>query len=150
MPVFQRHPMHESLVAQFQFKTAVELMRSVKKMGFPPEAQLQLRTPFFPFVNLLDGCRIALLGAGYVGQSYRRQIQQWNVCEIALWTDARSEELSKIGWRVEPIGSLLQVPLDFIVLAVADKDEADELREACLAMGFEEKQILWREPLFLD
>lgn len=150
MPIFQQHPMHESLVAQLQFKTSVELMRAVKKMDFPPEAQLQLRTPFFPFVNLLDGRQIALLGAGYVGQSYRRQIQQWNICEIALWVDARSEYLKKIGWSVEPIGSLRQVPLDFVVLAVTEKDEADELREACLSMGFEEKQILWREPLFLD
>lgn len=140
-------PRREFLLPQVQLKTAEELTRVPVKMGFPKEARLQLKTPVFPFVNLLEGKRIALYGADLLGNSYRRQILKWNVCEIAVWVDEAWEEYARAGLEVSPVEHLLDRPYDCVVLAVSDQASADSIRRKLIGMGIEDSRILWRAPL---
>lgn len=142
-------PRREYLLPQVQLKTAEDITRAPARMGFPPEAQLQLKTPVFPFVNLLDGKRIALYGADLLGGGYRRQILKWNVCQIALWVDENWAEYVRTGLEVSPVERLLEAQYDCVVLAVSDRASADGVRRKLAGMGIEDSRILWRAPLEL-
>lgn len=140
-------PRREYLLPQVQLKTAEDITRAPTKMGFPKEAQLQLRTPVFPFVNLLGGKRIALYGAGLLGSGYRRQILKWNVCQLALWVDEDWKEYERAGLEVGPVEQLLDEEYDCVILAVSDQASADSIRRKLIGMGIEDERILWRAPL---
>lgn len=137
----------ELLLPQIQLKTAEDITRAPARMGFPEEAQLQLRTPVFPFINLLDGKYIALYSAEPVGAGYRRQILKWNICQIALWVDEQWEEYVRAGMEVSPAERLLDTEYDYVVLAVSDQAAADRIRKKMVSMGIDNDRILWRAPL---
>lgn len=137
----------ELLLPQIQLKTAEDITRAPARMGFPEEAQLQLRTPVFPFINLLDGKYIALYSAEPVGAGYRRQILKWNICQITLWVDEQWEEYVRAGMEVSPAERLLDTEYDYVVLAVPDQAAADRIREKMVSMGIDNDRILWRAPL---
>ena len=140
-------PKADFLMPQLQLKLSEEVTRAPTKMGFPKEAQLQLKTPVFPFVNLLDGKKIVLYGADLLGSSYRRQILKWNVCQIALWVDEDWAEHARAGLEVGPVEDLLNVEYNCVVLAVSDQASADGIRRKLIGMGIEDERILWRAPL---
>ena len=142
-------PRREYLLPQVQLKTAEDITRAPARMGFPEEAQLQLKTPVFPFVNLLEGKRIALYGADLLGSGYRRQIQKWNACEIALWVDENWAEYARTGLEVGPVEGLLEAEYDCVVLAVPDQASAEGIRRKLAGLGIEDSRILWRAPLEL-
>ena len=148
-PMFARHPQCDILMPQLQLKMAEDLSRGLVKMGFPEEAQLQLKTPVFPFINLLEGKRIALYGAGFVGRSYRRQIQKWAVCQIVLWIDENWEEHARAGLEVESVENLLRADFDCVVIAAADQTSADSIRQKLISKGIKGERVLWRAPLEL-
>lgn len=135
------------LMPQLQLKLSEEVTRAPVKMDFPKEAQLQLRTPVFPFVNRLDGKKIALYGADLLGSSYRRQILKWNVCRLALWVDEDWKEYERAGLAVRPVEQLLDEEYDCVILAVSSRASADSIRRKLVGMGLENERILWRAPL---
>ena len=140
-------PRRRFLLPQVQLKTAEDITRAPARMGFPEEAQLQLKTPVFPFINLLDGKQIALYGAGLLGNGYRRQILKWNICQLVLWVDEDWEEYARTGLGVDPVEDLLDAEYDCIVLAVSDQASADSIRQKLISTGIENDRILWRAPL---
>lgn len=142
-------PRREFLLPQVQLKTAEDITRAPVRMGFPQEAQLQLKTPVFPFINLLEGKKIALYGAGLLGSGYRRQILKWNVCQIALWVDEDWRDSARAGIEVGPVEDLLDAEYDCVVLAVPNQASADGIRRKLTGMGIEDDRILWRAPLEL-
>lgn len=147
--LLEKSPKREILIPQLQLKIAEELSRGPHKMGFPEEAQLQLKTLVFPFVNLLNGKHIALYGAGPLGQSYRRQIQKWGVCQISLWVDETWEEYTRTGLEVSPVEKLLDKAYDHIVLACSDQSSSNRIRQKLVSIGIKDNCILWKAPLAL-
>lgn len=147
--VFSEDPRSSDLMPQLQMKLAEGITRGIAHMEFPAEAQLQLKTPVFPFINLLEGKRIALYGAGSIGRSYRRQIQKWDVCQIVLWIDENWEEYARAGLEVESEENLSAANFDCIVIAVTDQVSADSIRQKLISEGIEDRRILWRAPLEL-
>lgn len=140
-------PRREILLPQLQMKTAEDITRAPVRMGFPEEAKLQLKTPIFPFINLLNGKQIALCGAGLVGCGYRRQIQKWRICQIALWVDEDWEEYTRTGMEVGSLDDLYHGEFDCIVIAVSDEAAANRIRQKLVLMGFQDSDILWKAPL---
>lgn len=145
--ILEGDPRREFLLPQVQLKAAEDITRAPVRMGFPEEAQLQLKTPVFPFVNLLDGKRIVLYGAGLLGSGYRRQIQKWTACQIALWVDEDWKEYARAGLEVSAVENLLGAEYDCVVLAVSDLASADGIRQKLIRMGVADSRILWRAPL---
>ena len=148
-PMFASHPQSDVLMPQLQLKMAEDLSRGLVKMGFAPETQLQLKPPVFPFINLLEGKRIVLYGASFVGRGYRRQIEKWNVGQIVLWVDKNWEEYARAGLEVEPVENLLGADFDCVVIAVADQTSADSIRQELISQGIKDEYVLWRAPLEL-
>ena len=144
-PVFRTHPRCDILMPQLEQRVAALLNRVPRRAGFGKEAQN--RVIVFPFMNLLDGKRIALFGADELGQAYMRQIRRHNMCEVDLWVDENWEYRRREGWDVSPVEELLKGTYDHVVIAAGQQNAADEIRENLISMGIAEYRILWKSPV---
>ncbi len=76
--------------------------------------------------RLLQG-RIALYGAGKVGQAICRAIAQTPQAQLAVWVDADYSEYSELPYPVENISRLKDTEYDILLIAVAKKAVAEEI-----------------------
>lgn len=148
-PAFMEHPRRDTLLPQLQLKLSTRIARRLASMGFVPEARLELKTYIFPFLNMLDGKRIVLYGAGTVGRHYWKQIYKLDACEAVGWTDQDWQDRRREGLDVSPIGCLLDSEYDFVVIAELEEDAADKAKQELISLGVAEGKILWRRPLEL-
>ena len=138
------HPRREALMPQLQRKVARLLNRAPSKMGFCAQARNQ--TIVFPFLNLLEGRRVALYGAGLIGQSYWLQIRKFEMCEIDIWVDEDWEYYRREGRNVHPVESLLTGGWEYVVIASFHRDTAGKAKERLRALGIEDGRVLWKDP----
>lgn len=94
----------------------------------------------FPFDKIVAGSKIVLYGAGIVGQTYRKQIEQIEYCEIVAWVDKNYQNFSFNN--VSAIEMIDDIQFDYLVIANIDKRSAVSIREDLIAMGIEEKKII--------
>lgn len=149
LPAFMAHPRRDTLLPQLQLKLSTMLAKALTKMDFIPEAHLELKSYIFPFINLLNGKRIVLYGAGLVGRHYLRQIRGWALCTVAAWVDPDWKALRREGTEVSAPETLAGAEFDHVVIAALEKEEADEIKTELTAMGIPESKILWKAPLEL-
>lgn len=145
LPVFSSHAKANILVPQLQAKIAGLIRRSPKRMGFPIEAQNQFF--IFPFIGKLAEKQIALYGANFLGKMYWRQIQQWKICDIAIWIDNDYDEYKREGLPVFSPEDMENQEFDFIVIASFNHEEAERIRSMLIDRGYRDEQILWEKPL---
>lgn len=146
-PIFDAHSQRNVLIPQLELRIAMELTKIPDKLGFGPEGGLQIKKHIFPFINMLEGKRIALYGAGKLGWEYMQQIRNWSSCQVVLWSDENWEEYARTGWEVSPPELLLDSVCDHVVLSFFWREEADINRKKLVNMGVEAGKILWRPPL---
>lgn len=149
LPAFAAHPRRDALLPQLQMRLSARISKTILRMEFAPEAQLELKAYIFPFVNLLEGKRIALYGAGTVGKQYVRQIRSWEQCTVTAWVDPNWKEFRREGTEVSGVETLSGADFDHVVIAALEKEEADRIRAELISMGVSEDKILWRAPLEL-
>lgn len=116
------------------------------QLGF--SAERRIKTHIFPFINLLDGKRIALYASGMVGKDYYYQIKKQNFCAIDMWVSKSWEREQAAGLEVSPVSDLLKDTYDYVVIAVEREDMAGEIRQELIALGVKEEKILWRKPIY--
>lgn len=145
---FRAHPDCQVLLPQLQYKISMMLAKAPTKMGFCLESQN--RTMVFPFINMLQGKRIALYGAGILGVTYMRQIKKWDVCQVSMWVDNNWEYYRREGRDVCSDNDLLDREYDYVVLAVPEKAEAEEIIQILKGRGIDKEKILWKEPLVIE
>lgn len=148
-PAFMAHPRRKTLMPQLKLKLSARMARTPVKMGFPLEAQLELKTYLFPFINLLDGKRIALYGAGVVGKHYWRQIHRLDACSVVLWVDEDWRTFQREGLDVTEVEALGGVAFDFLVIAALEEEQAVKIRSELVLQEIPESKIIWRAPLEL-
>lgn len=148
-PAFMEHPRRDTLLPQLQLKLSTRIARRLASMEFAPEARLELKTYVFPFLNMLDGKRVVLYGAGTVGRHYWRQLHKFNVCGPAVWTAPDWRDCRREGLDVSSMEALTDSGYDFVVIAELEEDAADGAKERLISLGVAEEKILWRPPLEL-
>lgn len=149
LPAFTAHPRRDMLLPQLHLKLSTRISKILARMDFAPEAQLELKAYIFPFINLLNGERIALYGAGTVGRQYVRQIRGWGQCTVAAWVDPDWRYFRREGTEVSGVETLAGMDFDHVVIAALEKEEADRIRAELISAGVSEDKILWRAPLEL-
>lgn len=148
-PVFMEHPRRDTLLPQLQLKLSTRIARRLASMEFAPEARLELKTYLFPFLNMLDGKRVVLYGAGTVGRHYWKQLHKFNPCEAVGWTDGDWRGRRREGLDVSSGEVLVNGGYDFVVVAELEEDAADKAKEELISLGVAEEKILWRPPFEL-
>lgn len=148
-PAFMEHPRRDTLLPQLQLKLSTRIARRLGSMEFAPEARLELKTYIFPFLNMLEGKRVVLYGAGTVGRHYWRQLHKFHVCGSAVWTAPDWRDCRREGLDVSSMEALADSGYDFAVIAELEEAAADEAKKRLISLGVAKDKILWRPPLEL-
>lgn len=100
----------------------------------------------FPYGRITKGSKIAMYGGGSVGKSYYEQITKDEYCKIELWVDNLWSNYVKEGYPVSPIKKLCSTDYDYLLIAVQNKNVADEITENLVSWGIEKDKIIWEYP----
>lgn len=137
------HPYEESLLRQLQKRTFYYLVSNyASRSGFTDEPVFF--NYVFPDYKRIVSKRVALFGAGKVGQSYNYWIKVQNIAEIVLWLDNKIPINTPQEIR-EPT-TLLKMEYDCILIAVLKEDSAASIRSQLLALGVPQEKIFWEKP----
>lgn len=104
------------------------------------EALLEDGFSNLPFGEL-DGCRVALYGAGKFGQEVYRKTKAVFPDQIALWVDRNCGAYQKAGLPVEPVETLLTEACDVIAVAILDELVCEGIKRDLTAMGISSEKI---------
>ncbi len=100
----------------------------------------------FPYELLERGMAIAVYGAGDVGESYVSDVIRSGIVSISVWVDKKyKEKRTCCGIAPMPVDSLSETKFDKIVIAIMNKNVADEIKRE-LTKSFPENQIIWEQP----
>lgn len=93
----------------------------------------------FPFEKIERNSTVIVYGAGNIGRSFVRQIKHTDYCRLVLWVDQspKSDEISEVE-------CIYNIDFDYIVIAIAKKDMAEQIRKMLINAGINEKRIIWR------
>lgn len=100
----------------------------------------------FNRIDLIKNKKIVIYGAGRVGQGYYAQLSKYASCMIVGWVDADYKNLHFDFADVIGVEEIQNIQYDLILIAVQNKDTADEIRERLQEMGVPEQKIIWEIP----
>ena len=103
----------------------------------------------FPCLDILHNKKVVLYGAGKVGKDYLAQIERYKECELVYWVDKKYENIDSKNIKVTGTDSFLNKAYDIVLIAVAKKEIAEEIRETLLMKGVPNEKIVWYEPKLL-
>lgn len=106
----------------------------------------QVEKYFFQDINILEGKRIIVYGAGRVGRDYYAQICRYTECKVVAWVDSHSERYDYPHIKLHDIADLDSIEFDILVIAVKDAEVADAIYNQLVLRGIEENKIYWSNP----
>ena len=92
--------------------------------------------------------KIVLYGAGRLGKIYYRQIMADNMGRLQLcgWVDRNFQQMERNPGRIEPPEYLRTADYDYVLLALMDRQPAEEAREQLIScFGVAPEKIVWLE-----
>lgn len=97
----------------------------------------------------LKGKKIALYGAGQVGQGYYRQISMYTECRIVAWADKNYKKYDSEWIRVTDPRGLKDIEFDLLLIAVLKESTAIEIVDELEAMEIEDirAKAVWERPV---
>ena len=87
--------------------------------------------------------RIILYGAGDVGQSYYRQLELNEFCQVVKWVDMNYKQYQKWGLEVCSVDDIKRIEFDYIVIAISDYSIVRKIIQSLINEGITEKAIVW-------
>jgi len=121
------------------------LMSFIRK-GVEDYYGLKLRDLYhIPFQTSDLRGKLILYGAGSVGKSYYRQLVQLDSVKLVFWVDQGLAGKQIYGCKIESPTVLNHAEFDRVLIAVKDKNIAEEIRQQ-LSVQIPDKKILWDAP----
>lgn len=96
------------------------------------------------FVNMLEGKKIVLYGAGVVGQSIYEQLIRYQNIEIVGWTDQNYEIVHNQYRDITAPASINSLQYDYIMIAIEREGMAEQVINYLLSMNIDRSLILWK------
>ncbi len=121
-----------------------KLLQGLKKMEASP---LKIGIYMFPSIELLHGKKIILYGAGEVGKDYYAQISECEQIEIVSWVDKRCDKISNNHTIKHPDSLHEKLEYELIVIAINERQVADEIIKELENRGILREKIVWEKPL---
>lgn len=120
----------------------VNAMKRDKLSGISIAANL------FDEIEALEGKRVILYGAGYLGWEYYNQIARYGLCELVAWVDKEKYGVKNLI-TIEKPEKIKDLAYDVIVIAVKNEQTAVSVREDLKRLGIEdiESKTMWKEPV---
>lgn len=98
----------------------------------------------FPFKSVRAGSSIAIYGAGNVGKAFKKTMELSGYANILLWVDKDFENLLELGVK-SPESLRDKKEIDNIIIAINNKDIAQEISKSLEDMGVDAKKVVWEE-----
>ena len=117
-----------------------------RKIGFQKRAVFYPEFTPDPASFYETGSRVILYGAGKVGRDYYRLFKDRSDILPVLWVD-KNWEKNNADFPVHPVDEIRNTDYDRILVAVAQKELFESIREELLEMDIPEDKILWVYPL---
>jgi len=106
----------------------------------------QVEKYFFQDVDILEGKKIIVYGAGRIGRDYYAQMCRYTDCKVVAWMDSHPEWYDYPHIRLCGIDDLDSLGFDLLVIAVKAAETADEICNQLIGRGIEKNRIYWSEP----
>ena len=119
---YQLYNEHRSLLKSFDLA-----LKSIENMDYK-----------FPFEKIKRGSRVVLYGAGKVGRSFAKLIEQTSYCEVVLWVDTNYKDLNGINAPER----MVEVDFDNILVAVMSQEFIDEIINSLTNLGVKRECIV--------
>lgn len=142
---FMKSPYQEILMLQLGDWIQSLLYRTYVVMGF--RKYDEKLSYIIPFIETVSNKSVILYGAGKVGKSYWELFRNMQELENIIWVDKVWEKCQLQGMPVHPVEKIMEVTYDYILLAVAKDELANEIKEELLSMGVQKEKILWKKPI---
>lgn len=110
------------------------------------DADLRIQRYVFPEIEMLFEKKIVVYGAGRVGVDYIAQISKYTKCEIVCWVDKQYKKYHYLYREVMNVDQIICVEFDLVVLAVKDKEIAEDIRKELEEMKIPTNKVLWLKP----
>lgn len=115
------------------------------RMGFHKDVHIPWY--IFPYDSLDSGQRIALYGAGAVGQDYYAQILKNSGLKLVAWVDRDWEQYQRKGMEVISVSELANIEYDYLIIAIKHRLAAENIKnELYTRGGVLAQKIIWKEP----
>ena len=101
----------------------------------------------FPWKVVETDSRIIIYGAGVVGKTYLKQIEQTGYCKVLAVADKRKEQLKDLNAIVILPDEIKDFKYDKILVAIENEKVAEEIICELVNMGYDELKIVWKSPL---
>ena len=98
-----------------------------------------------PYEIIPQNCRLSVYGAGRVGRSMMKCLLSSNYVKTVLWVDSNVRK-SLYGIDIESPEKLKSADFDYILIAVAIEDYAEQITDNLLKIGVSREKILWKKP----
>lgn len=95
----------------------------------------------FPYEKVSKGSRIAVYGAGKAGKSMMTALEENGSYQVMLWVDKNVKQSPLQKYKIESVDRLSDVDYDYVIIAVADADMAEEINIELTEMGIEKGKI---------
>lgn len=97
----------------------------------------------FPYMNIIEGARVIIYGAGNVGQAFVKQNEQYQFCKIVRWVDKNYFKFDK---KLKIVGpeEINDAEYDYIIIAVQVAAVAKEIRDDLCSYGIPSEKIIWK------
>lgn len=99
----------------------------------------------FPTKRVKKGSRLAIYGAGCVGMSYVKELEETGYAKVEVWVDNLWKGYTNQGYDVKPIDALFRTEYDYVVIAVRNENVEGEIKDNIVNWGLDEKKIIVRE-----
>ncbi len=109
---------------------------------------ISIATYLFEDIEALEGKKVILYGAGYLGWEYYNQIAKNGLCELVAWVDKEKHGVKNLI-TIEKPEKIKELTYDVILIAVKNQQTLASVKEDLTKMGIEdiETKVIWREPI---
>jgi len=104
----------------------------------------------FPYEIIEKGSNIILYGAGDIGQSFYKQLENTKYCNVVLWVDRDFNRYENFNLPVASLDRIGNMEYDYIVIAICDEPIAQQVKDNLIHIGLEESKIIWKKPFVID
>ena len=98
----------------------------------------------FPFRYIPRDSRIAIYGAGRVGQEYLWQVRETQYANVVCMVDVQPEEYRELDIHVICPSELIRQKVDYVVIAMASENMANDVKKNLAEMGISPTQIVFK------
>lgn len=97
----------------------------------------------FPFHKVLQYSKIILYGAGEVGKSYYKCLEDRLYATVIAWVDKNYKQYDS---DIQTPDVIIQKEFDYIVIAIDDRNIANEIKCNLENIGISKDKIIWEKP----